>query len=438
MLYYDLSELYMISRGRLKFYGIARVVAEVAHDVYMAAPDTVFVIYDESRRSFLKVSPCFGAASDNGLISLGLPEAFIPKPLRPFKTTRRAPGRLLAGIRNFFTRMSNIARAPDLPEGVEKVELRDGVLFSASRPQLVAQMVRKLKRQRSASRLHVMLHDAIPLYEYTGQPTASAMDFRHNNALIISFADQIIANSEFTRQDLVRFAEEGLLPPLPRIQVVPLAQQTRCETDEAVSVPVPARPYIVGVGVTLGRKNLDVILRAQEIMLARNEEPPLMLFCGAVRNSMRRTLQSGAWPTAREHLQLIDSPSQATLNHLLKHAVAAVVPSKLEGWGLPVGEALWLGVPPVTARTSSLTEVGQDLAIYFDPDDAEELADILSRLMTDDDYKRSVRQRIEGRHGSLRTWNCVAHGILAAVRGPSAVSAPGDISLRAARAQVAA
>jgi glycosyltransferase involved in cell wall biosynthesis len=405
----------MISRGRLKFYGIARVVAEVAHDVYLAAPDTVFVIYDESRKTFLKVSPCFGSASDNGLISLGLPETFIPKPLRPFKTTRRAPGRLLAGIRNFFTRMSNIAKAPVLPEGVETLDLMDGVLFSASRPQLVAQMVRQLKRQRSSVRLHVMLHDAIPLHEYSGRPSGSAMDFRHNNALIISYAEQIIANSEFSRQELLHFASTGLLPPIPRIEVVPLAQEMRCDMEGVVAAPIPARPYIVGVGVTLGRKNLDVVLRAQEIMLARNEEPPLMLFCGAVRNSMRKTLQSGAWPSAGEHLRLIDSPSQMTMNHLLKNAVAAVVPSKLEGWGLPVGEALWLGVPAVVARTSSLPEVGQDLAVYFDPDDPEALAAILSRLMQDKAYSQSLRDKIEWRHGSLRTWNRVARDLLAAL-----------------------
>jgi len=424
MIYYDISELYLLSFGRLKFYGIARVVAEIACDMHRLAPDTIFVVYDESRRTFLRITPSFGSAGDNGLISTGLPANFIPKPLRPHKSTRKLAGRLMASVRNAITRTVNNLKHPALPEGVERVEIKDGVLFSASRPQLLAQMIRYLSKTHSSVRLHALLHDAIPLHEFEGSPSVSAQDFRHNTSLVISFAKQIIANSRFTALELQRFSDAGLLPPIRQMQVVPLAHETRSGTSTSPAVPIPDRPYIVGVGVTLGRKNLEVILRAQEILMARGEQPPLMIYGGAIRRSMVRALQSGKWASVHEHVQLIESPSQVDLNRLVKHATAAVVPSKLEGWGLPVGEALWLATPVVVANSSSLPEVGGDLAIYFDAESPEELAEILSRLMKDSAYRRKVKDRIIERHHTLRTWSNVAYDLLTAL-GADVLEPPG-------------
>ena len=432
MIYYDMSELYLLSFGRLKFYGIARVVAEIAYDVYRLAPDTVFVVYDESRRTFLRITPTFGAAGDNGLISTGLPANFIPKPLRPHKSTRKLAGRLMASVRNSITRTANHLKHPSLPEGVERVEIKDGVLFSASRPQLLAQMIRYLQKTRSSVHLHALLHDAIPLHEFEGIPSLSAKDFRDNTSLVISFAKQIIANSQFTAIDLRRFSDAGLLPPIRRMQVIPLAQETRCGASLPPTVSIPDRPYVVGVGVTLGRKNLDVILRAQEIMVARGEQPPLMIYGGAIRGSMMRALRSGKWTTFHNHVQMIESPSQSDLNCLISHATAAVIPSKLEGWGLPVGEALWLGTPAIVANSSSLPEVGGDLALYFDAESPDELANIFSRLINDSAYRTSIRERIKDRHHTLRTWSNVANDLLAVLTtrhpetsvGPLAAAAP--------------
>jgi glycosyltransferase involved in cell wall biosynthesis len=430
MIYYDLSELYSLSFGQLKFYGIARVVAEIAYDVHRLAPDTVFVVYDESRRTFLRIRPILGAAGDNGLISTGLPANFIPKPLRPHKSTRKLAGRLMASVRNSITRTANHLKHPSLPEGVERVEIKDGVLFSASRPQLLAQMIRYLQKAGSSVHLHALLHDAIPLHEFERAPSLSAMDFCYNTSLVISFAKQIIANSQFTAIDLQRFSHAGLLPPVGRMQVVPLAQETRGGASPP-AVSIPDRPYVVGVGVTLGRKNLDVILRAQEIMVARGEQPPLMIYGGAIRGSMTRALNSGKWTTVRDHVHLLESPSQSDLNHLISYATAAVIPSKLEGWGLPVGEALWLGTPAVVANSSSLPEVGGDLALYFDAESPDELAEIFSRLVKDGAYRRTIRERIKERHHTLRTWSNVASDLLAALGtvspessvGPSATAA---------------
>ena len=89
--------------------------------------------------------------------------------------------------------------------------------------------------------------------------------------------------------------------------------------------------------------------------------------------------------------------------------------SKVEGWGLPLGESLWLGTPGISAPNSSLREVGGDLALYFDPEDATELAAIFERMMTDKSWNEALRSRVRVAKPTLRRWKDVASDVLDAV-----------------------
>jgi glycosyltransferase involved in cell wall biosynthesis len=114
----------------------------------------------------------------------------------------------------------------------------------------------------------------------------------------------------------------------------------------------------------------------------------------------------------RRHLLFLRNPSQADLIKLYQNALAAVVPSRLEGWGLPLGEALWLGTPAIASPQASLPEVGRDLALYVDPDSPEELADLFERLEKDSAYRDGLVARIVAARPTLRRWRDVAVGFL--------------------------
>ena len=58
-----------------------------------------------------------------------------------------------------------------------------------------------------------------------------------------------------------------------------------------------------------------------------------------------------------------------------------VYPSRYEGFGIPVIEALSCGIPVITSSTTALPEAGGDAALYFNPDDAEELAEKIKLLL---------------------------------------------------------
>ena len=75
-----------------------------------------------------------------------------------------------------------------------------------------------------------------------------------------------------------------------------------------------------------------------------------------------------------------------------RHADALLFPSRLEGFGLPLLEAMAAGCPVVCTDVTSLPEVGGDAALYFSPDDPSEAAAHLARLFTDG---RWCQQHIE-------------------------------------------
>lgn len=412
-IYYDLSELFVPPRGKTKFYGIARVVAEVAFEMHRLDKGVRFVVYDEGASQFFEIKPHFGKSANNGVVATGIPAKAVPFRLKKHRPERARARRAISQLVNMGLRFANRSRYERLRKLAQPVNLMDGYLFSAARPKLIVEFAKHLERTRSAVKLHILLHDCIPLHEFHLNEQAYSKDFQADNCALIPKISHLISNSYFTETDLVAKSGEGQLPPLPISRsVVQLAHESRPD-GEIARVCLPQRPYVIGVGIEPGRKNLDVVLAAQRVMIARGSTPPLMVIAGANRRrAMGAFLKRPENASLRPYLLLIDNPSQADLIELYKNALAAVVPSKLEGWGLPLGEALWWGTPAIASPLSSLPEVGRDLAVYFDPDSPDELAALFEKLENDKTYRDQLVARIAAARPSLRSWRDVAVGFL--------------------------
>ncbi len=410
-IYYDLTELYLLTRGKLKFYGIARVVAEVAYEIHQLDPDVRFVIYDETRQSFFQITPHFGKASYNGVVDLGLPPRAVPFRLRAQKEGRSSLGAAFSRGISAVIRTVNWLKLPFLERYATQITLENGTLLALGRPKLMMDYIAYLERTRSKVKLYALLHDAIPLHHYGAKPKAFQKNFRYDNTCIIQAAHCIISNSAYTQQDLLAKVEEGLLPPFPRHCVVPLAHECRPD-NEPHDLVLPQRPYVLTVGITLGRKNLDVVLQAQEWLLNQGRTPPLLVIAGANRDRTMRSLHYGRYAPLRPHVLMVNSPSQANLIHLYRHALATIMASRLEGWGLPLGESLWLGTPALSTPLSALPEVGRDLALYFDADSPSELAQLWQKLQDDTVFYAQLKERIAAAQPQLRSWRHVAQDLL--------------------------
>ena len=183
-------------------------------------------------------------------------------------------------------------------------------------------------------------------------------------------------------------------------------------------VPLPPR-HVLFVGGAEAHKNLDVVLRALG-MPGAEDLPPLVVACGV---GPARDLSARLAPELTGgRVSFATALDDASLAELYRHALAVVVPSRNEGFGLPALEAMACGCPVVAARAGALPEVCGEAADLLDPDDAAAWRDAL-RALRDRPGLRAARVASGLERAATLTWSRTARGLLevyrAATRRPS-------------------
>ncbi len=105
--------------------------------------------------------------------------------------------------------------------------------------------------------------------------------------------------------------------------------------------------------------------------------------------------------------------SRQALARIYAGARAFVFPSRYEGFGLPILEAMQAGAPVVTSNTGAMREVAGDAALLVDPDRPEELAAAVRRVLSDESLACELRERGRARAATF-TWERTARATLAA------------------------
>jgi glycosyltransferase involved in cell wall biosynthesis len=161
--------------------------------------------------------------------------------------------------------------------------------------------------------------------------------------------------------------------------------------------------YIFAGGGLEIRKNITGVLQAYKILLEENKREkflsafPSLVIAGKLRPELS-PLITDVYKIAKEmnlkkYVKLLDFVPQADLPALYQKALMFVYPSLYEGFGLPVLEAMNQGTPVVTAKKASLPEVGQDAVLYCNPEDIEELARVMKRVLLDEKLRKVLSER---------------------------------------------
>lgn len=207
-------------------------------------------------------------------------------------------------------------------------------------------------------------------------------------AKAIACADATICISHVTYDDLVRYFPVASA----RASVIYLGASL-----SAIEKVASGRPYVLYVGMRRLYKNFAVLADAFGRSLKLREQYDLI--CVGGEPEFTESLIG-------VHCKRVQA-SDEELAALYAGATAFVCPSRYEGFGLPIIEAMNCGCPVVTTRCGSLPEIAGDAAEYFDPDCTDELIDVLERVTKDSVVR--ARMICIGRQRAARfTWDrCV-------------------------------
>jgi glycosyltransferase involved in cell wall biosynthesis len=220
--------------------------------------------------------------------------------------------------------------------------------------------------------IHDMAYEHLPTYFW------SQDNLTHNKRLNIERADKIIAISETTKKDLIRYSN---IDP-SKIEVI----YHGIDFTEPVYSEIPNLPkhYLLFVGDRNGYKNFYLFINAFKELETKYPELQIILTGGGnIGISDSEFLNRLKLRDKVSHINATDEE----LNYLYKHAIAFIYPSLHEGFGLPILEAFKVGCPVILSDTECFKEIAQDAACFFHPFSQEELIVLMEKVLTDSQYR---------------------------------------------------
>jgi glycosyltransferase involved in cell wall biosynthesis len=249
----------------------------------------------------------------------------------------------------------------------------------------------------------VTVHDLI----YERYPETYTLDVRYISRWKIKAAcknsNAIIAISQQTKNDLVNYykVDENKIsicyqtcnPIFQRL----VDQQEKNIVKERYNLP---HKYFLFVSSITGRKNLIAICKA--MVLSKNKINIPLVIIGDGKKEKEEAKHFMQINDMANNLVFLNELSQSKESNFVdaidfpaiyQQALALIYPSIFEGFGLPLLEALYSGLPIISSNTSSLPEVGGDAALYFAPHDHATLAQLMINVATDDTLIKAMRDK---------------------------------------------
>mgnify|MGYP004657229067 FL=1 len=250
---------------------------------------------------------------------------------------------------------------------------------------------RKMKAGGKGCKYIVTIHDLIFIHtpQYYHWIDRQIYNFKFRRAC--RCADRVIAVSEYTKQEIMHYYHT----PESKIDVVyqgcdPVFSQ---KIEEGKLQEVKARyqlpdKFVLYVGSIEERKNLMLVAKA---MAKLNRRAAIHVVAVGRRTAYVDKIQDFLKAQGIEHLfHFYHQVPYADLPSFYKWASTFAYPSRIEGFGIPLLEAISSGVPAIGCTGSCLEEAGGPNSIYVNPDDAQGMADAILRTCTDEDLRQHM------------------------------------------------
>lgn len=286
-----------------------------------------------------------------------------------------------------YSRVSRLAKAV-LPGAYGLRRYLQQRCFSRGARQAAAQLYHEpsLWPLRFDGPMVMTLHDLTHVHYPQTQPRDRLREIERRLPDGLQQAARILVDSQAVADEASRYY--GI--PAERLQVAPLGYAERFQPRSVAQLrpalhgfSVEPRGYLLCVGTLEPRKNLQQALLAfLGLPAALRERYPLLLvgmpgWCGAALESLlQKALDSG-------QVRQLGYQDEHSVALLLAGAKALLFPSRYEGFGLPVLEAMASGTPVVACNSAAVAEVAGAAALYAEADDVEGFRQAISLLLED-------------------------------------------------------
>ena len=274
----------------------------------------------------------------------------------------------------------------------------------------------------------VTIHDAIAeKFPQLTLPTGQARLFWHLKVRLAVWQARIILTvSEYSARDLASILN---IPPA-RIRVTSEAPASSYRPSESleriqeagkrVGIP-PGSRWLVYVGGFNPHKNVDVVVRAHAAFAQERQGLPLYLvlvgaperdvFYGNVDGIRAAIAKAGT----EQLVKWVGFVPDEELRHLHSGAIALVLPSACEGFGLPAVEAAACGTPVIATNESPLPELLEGGGIFVRPGDEAAVTDAIRLLLSDEPERKKLGENAKNQAAKL-SWTKSARIALNSLR----------------------
>jgi glycosyltransferase involved in cell wall biosynthesis len=250
---------------------------------------------------------------------------------------------------------------------------------------------------RGVVTIHDLIHLRVP--ESVSSPNRAYARFLIGHACRAS--DRVIVDSEFTKQDILG----DFRIPARKIHVVPLGvspafRPGRGDLARLAHLGI-RRPYVLYSGALKAHKNVPTLMQAFSLICAKHDVD--LVISGESLGDRPELIDLARRLGIADRVISTGRRGEDEVVALNQHASVAVLPSRYEGFGLSVLEAMACGVPVVAADATSIPEVLGDAGLLFEPGEADDLARALERILTDAPLREEMSAKGLARAGEF-TW----------------------------------
>lgn len=223
----------------------------------------------------------------------------------------------------------------------------------------------------------ITIHDLIIDHYPTGVASSHSLPFYYAKHFAykqiikkaVKNSAKIIAPSYATKKELIsHYDTDG-----SKIEVVYEGFDPNI-TDKNERKNLVSKNYILYVGNAYPHKNLRNLILAYNIL---KKDMQIDLVCIGKDDFFYKKFENDKNPG----IHFMHNVDDSTLFDYYTNAKLLVVPSLMEGFGLPIIEAMSLSCPVVSSKTDALLEIGGDACYYFDPENVTEIANSVNKVL---------------------------------------------------------